>query len=207
LIHPERPYQAGRITAFVMLTAVIVGAVLSPLRAVAAMPTFIAYDVAVRPTATTALGRHDAVRAETERAPTARNATFTYDDSLNRTNAAGVRGVLTYDNALKLAEPREMTEMYDTFSATTAAEGGVTVTQEGLATVTNHLAQFGEHAPNTAMLGRLTSQVGSAVTGADANFYTHELLEAGHMASGMGYDAQQFPAEFNNAWRAFWGLQ
>lgn len=113
-------------------------------------------------------------------------------------------------------------------SAVGAAEAGVTVTEEGLATVAEHLAQFGEHAPNTAMLDRLAGQVGSAVTGADANFYTHELLEAGHMASGMSYEAahaaaleqaavspysiyhpeviQQFPAQFNNAWRAFWGL-
>lgn len=77
------------------------------------------------------------------------------------------------------------------------------------------------------MLARLQASLGSVVEGADANFYTHELLEAGHMASGMLYDAahaaaleeagvsefsvyhpeviQQFPELFNNAWRAFWG--
>jgi hypothetical protein len=103
------------------------------------------------------------------------------------------------------------------------------VTEEGLATVRNHLAQFEEYAPNEAMLGRLAGQVGSAVRGADANFYTHELLEAEYMASGMSYDAahaaalqqagvspfglyhpeviQQFPAYFNNDWRAFWGMR
>jgi len=69
------------------------------------------------------------------------------------------------------------------------AAGGVRVTHEGLATVTEHLAQFGGHGPNTAMLSRLEAAQGAMVTGADANFYTHELLEAGHMASGMSYDA------------------
>lgn len=106
--------------------------------------------------------------------------------------------------------------------------GSVTITREGLQTVTTHLAQFGEYAPNQAMIDRLTSQLGMQVTGADANFCTHEILEAGHMASGLGHDAahaaalaeagvspfslyhpeviQMFPEYFNNAWRAFWGL-
>jgi hypothetical protein len=66
---------------------------------------------------------------------------------------------------------------------------GTVVTEEGLATVTTHLAQFEEYGPNEAMLGRLAGQVGSTVRGADANFYTHELLEAEYMASGMSYDA------------------
>jgi hypothetical protein len=103
------------------------------------------------------------------------------------------------------------------------------VTEAGLATVRSHLAQFEEYGPNGAMLGRLAGQVGSTVRGADANFYTHELLEAEYMASGMSYDAahaaalqqagvspfslyhpeviQQFPAYFNNDWRAFWGIR
>jgi hypothetical protein len=106
---------------------------------------------------------------------------------------------------------------------------GTVVTEGGLATVTNHLAQFEEYGPNEAMLGRLAGQVGSTVRGADANFYTHELLEAEYMASGMSYDAahaaalqqagvspfslyhpeviQQFPAYFNDDWRAFWGIR
>jgi filamentous hemagglutinin len=78
------------------------------------------------------------------------------------------------------------------------------------------------------MLSRIASQLGSELTGAEANFYTHELLEAGYMAGGMSQEAahaaalssagvspfslysaevvSQFPAEFNSAWRAFWGL-
>jgi hypothetical protein len=106
---------------------------------------------------------------------------------------------------------------------------GTVVTEEGLATVTSHLAQFEDYGPNEAMLGRLAGQVGSRVQGADANFYTHELLEAEYMASGMSYDAahvaalqqagvspfslyhpeviQQFSIYFNNDWRAFWGIR
>jgi hypothetical protein len=109
-----------------------------------------------------------------------------------------------------------------------ALEGGVTVTREGLSRLSEHLAQFGEHPPNQAMLRRLESAVDSAVSGADANFYTHELLEAGHMAAGMDYEAahaaalgeagvspfslyhpeviEEFGEFFNDAWRTFWGL-
>lgn len=36
-----------------------------------------------------------------------------------------------------------------------AAEGAVTVTEEGLANVTSHPSQFGEWAPNQAMVDRL----------------------------------------------------
>ncbi len=181
-----------------------------------------------------ALGWPDAVGRETER-----SRINDYDAALfgyeypSSPRFAGGDGSdpCAYDGDLQRADPPEMHgdgPIYDAPASTTAAEAGVTVTQDGLAAVANHLAQLGEHAPNTAMLDRLAGQVGSAVTGADANFYTHELLEAGHMASGMGYEAahaaaleeagvspfslyhpeviQQFPAEFNTAWRAFWGL-
>ena len=65
----------------------LLGGVLLPLRAVAAtIPTFIVYDGAVRSTATTALGRHDAVRPETERARTAwDDASFAYEALSNMT--------------------------------------------------------------------------------------------------------------------------
>jgi filamentous hemagglutinin len=110
-----------------------------------------------------------------------------------------------------------------------AARGAVTVTREGLDQVVSHLAQFGEHPPNQAMIERLESQLGSQVSGADANFYLHELSESEYMAEGLSDEAahaaalesggvspfslyhpeviQQFPQYFNNAWRAFWGLQ
>jgi hypothetical protein len=114
-------------------------------------------------------------------------------------------------------------------AASRAVPGGIRITEEGLDIATRHLAQFGEHAPNQAMLDRLGSAVGSRVTGADANFYLHEISEATMMGRGMSYEAahaaaiekygvspfslyhpeviQRFPAEFNNAWRAFWGIQ
>jgi filamentous hemagglutinin len=79
------------------------------------------------------------------------------------------------------------------------------------------------------MIARLGGQVGSQVTGADANFYAHELLESKFMGSGMDYDAahaaaldqagvspfslyhpdviQQFPDYCNSNWRAYWDLQ
>lgn len=107
--------------------------------------------------------------------------------------------------------------------------GGIRITQKGLDIATEHLAQFGEHASNQPMLDRLGSAVGSRVTGADANFYLHEISESTMMGRGMSYEAahaaaiekygvspfslyhpeviQQFPGEFNNAWRAYWGIQ
>jgi RHS repeat-associated protein len=47
-----------------------------------------------------------------------------------------------------------------------ASSGAVTVTEEGLEAVTNHLAQFGSEPHNEAMLSRLASQLGSELTGA-----------------------------------------
>jgi len=108
-----------------------VGVVLSPLRAVAAtIPTIIAYDVAVRSTATTTLAKRDAVQPETERARTAcDDATFAYDDSSNRPTAAGVRGIRPYDDALNFGERREVGEgvIYAAPAATTAAEATSTL--------------------------------------------------------------------------------
>jgi len=69
---------------------------------------------------------------------------------------------------------------------------------------------------------------GNALTGADANFYLHELKEASFMQNGMTYEAahqaaldfygvspysiydpsviQQFPDIFNSNWFNFWGI-
>jgi filamentous hemagglutinin len=101
---------------------------------------------------------------------------------------------------------------------------------EGLAQVEAHLAQFGEWGPNEAMLERIGTALanGETISGADAVFYTHELAESTLMQQGMTYAeahaaaleqygvspfsvyaaevVEQFPALFNNAWRAFWGL-
>lgn len=79
------------------------------------------------------------------------------------------------------------------------------------------------------MIDRLASHMGLEVTGADANFYTHELLESEYMTSGMSYEAahaaalqragvspfslyhpeviEQFPEHFNSNWHAFWGMK
>jgi hypothetical protein len=75
----------------------------------------------------------------------------------------------------------------------------------------------------------LFGQVGSKAIGADANFYTHELLEAEHMAAGMSDVAahaaaleqagvspyslahpdliEAMPEWFSSNWRAYWGLE
>ncbi len=66
---------------------------------------------------------------------------------------------------------------------------GIRVTQNGLDIAAKHLAQFGEHGPNQAMLARLQSALGGRVTGAEANFYLHEISEATMMGRGMSYDA------------------
>jgi len=101
---------------------------------------------------------------------------------------------------------------------------------EGLATVTEHLAQFGEYGPNAAMLERLQEALsaGRAISGADLSFYLHELTEAELMGQGLTYEAahaqalaqygvspfsvyapeviQAFPELFNANWFRFWGL-
>lgn len=118
---------------------------------------------------------------------------------------------------------------------TVVTDGGsgalsVDLSDEGLATVANHLAQFGEYAPNTAMLQRLQDafDAGQSASGADANFYLHELYESQMMVQGASYDAahaaaldyysvspyslfapeviQANPQYFNNNFRAYWGL-
>jgi len=113
-------------------------------------------------------------------------------------------------------------------TAGAAAEQGIQITEEGLAAVIDHLAQFGEWPANQAMIDRLSAQLGEVVTGADANFYTHELMEANFMGSGMTYDEahtlaiqiegvspfslyhpeviEQCPECFNANWRAYWGI-
>lgn len=65
-----------------------------------------------------------------------------------------------------------------------------TVSREGLQAVKEHLAQFGPHAPNDAMVTRLQTALdsGRPVTGGDANFYLHELSEADLMKDGLSYD-------------------
>ena len=82
--------------ALVMGVLVAMGIVPSPLRAVAApFPMLFAYDVAVRPTTTTVLGAHEAVRSEAER-PRFNDYECMrggYDDPSNAPVMAGAGGV------------------------------------------------------------------------------------------------------------------
>ena len=81
------------------------------------------------------------------------------------------------------------------------------------------------------MIGRLKDAVasGGRLTGADANFYLHELAEATMMRAGQSYDAghaaalqkyghspyslyapeviKSHPQVFNMNWRSFWGIK
>jgi hypothetical protein len=140
--------------------------------------------------------------------------------------------------AVEIAEVAEVAEGTGAFLEGAAGGEGLgtlegvsmEVTQDGLAQVEGHLAQFGEYGPNEAMLERLGTALseGQPISGADAAFYTHELTESSLMQQGMSYEAAhaaaleqygispyavyarevvaQFPELFNDAWRAFWGL-
>ena len=92
----------------------VVGIVLSPLRAVGAtIPLLIAYEAAVLPTTTTVLGAVDVVRLEAE--PSSINE---YDGahparygSSNPHVFGGMGAVHAYDDALELTERREPTKV------------------------------------------------------------------------------------------------
>lgn len=111
-------------------------------------------------------------------------------------------------------------------------ESGVRLSEKGLKLVEEHLATFEKWEPNESMVQRLRTALsnGEKVTGADANFYLHEANEAttierlgyegaegAHAAALEKYGVKEFdlyhpeviktnPSEFNNAWRAYWGI-
>jgi hypothetical protein len=64
----------------------------------------------------------------------------------------------------------------------------IRVTEKGLNIVYQHLAKFDEFAPNLKMIERLKQAVlfGEKISGADANFYLHEIAEATKMKSLSG---------------------
>ncbi len=64
----------------------------------------------------------------------------------------------------------------------------VTVTEQGLALISDHLSAFGDVPENEMMLQRLqyALDAGQPVSGADAVFYTHEAAEATAMQNLMG---------------------
>lgn len=111
---------------------------------------------------------------------------------------------------------------------------GIEVTAEGLAAIRQYLLanpEMVEGGQNTMMIERLQTALdaGDLLTGADANFYLHELYEMELMSTGMKYQeahdaALEFfshspyslyarevidalPDVFNNNWRNYWGLK
>src|ERR1041385_5368337 len=62
------------------------------------------------------------------------------------------------------------------------------VTEKGLEIVKSHLGRFDEDPPTAAMVQRLQNTLanGGRVTGADRNFYVHELRESTLMGRGVG---------------------
>jgi hypothetical protein len=108
---------------------VVVGIVLSPLRAAAATaPMLIAHDAAAWPTATMQAETGAAVRSD-ERGSAPE---YVYDDARDRYDGTTTRrvidaagGVRAYDHALNLAEQREVAEgvIYAASAAAPAAEG------------------------------------------------------------------------------------
>jgi RHS repeat-associated protein len=106
-------------------------------------------------------------------------------------------GIQKYDLGEANKIPLSQDPSYMVISALTgtgeAGEGaaeGVTITEEGLNIVKSHIASFGEDAPNEAMISRLEQALsgGEKLTGADANFYLHELKESELMAQGLPYE-------------------
>ncbi len=106
----------------------------------------------------------------------------------------------------------------------------VRVTPEGLDIIERHLQRFGPSPENEAMIARLRAAMaeGRPVSGADANFYLHEISEATMMDRGAPYEQahaaalQKYNASpysvyhpdviktlsewFNDNWRKFWGI-
>jgi hypothetical protein len=112
----------------------IVGSVLSPLRAVAAtIPMLVAYDASVRSTATTVLAGHEAVRTEAADAerPALNDydaARLVYEGPSNPHVFGGTGAVHAYDDALEHARTVEHADrrevaIFAAPAATTAAEG------------------------------------------------------------------------------------
>jgi RHS repeat-associated protein len=66
----------------------------------------------------------------------------------------------------------------------------VTVSQGNLSMIEDHLASLAPSGANDAMLGRLQSALdsGQTLTGADLNFYLHEVAEANLVRQGVGQE-------------------
>lgn len=105
------------------------------------------------------------------------------------------------------------------------------VTEKGLNTVKQHLSGEMEADFNNAMIGRLENAYinNAKISGADLDFYSHEIYESMMMKNGMSYEAaheaakayynavefnlyhpdviMQYKREFNPAWFRFWEIE
>ena len=105
------------------------------------------------------------------------------------------------------------------------------VTEKGLNTVKQHLSGEMEADFNNAMIERLENAYknNSKISGADLDFYSHEIYESMMMKNGMSYEAaheaakayynavefnfyhpdviKQYNREFSPAWFRFWGIE
>lgn len=105
------------------------------------------------------------------------------------------------------------------------------VTEKGLNTIKQHLSGDLADEFNDAMINRLETAFNNntKISGADLDFYAHEIYEANLMKNGMSYDnaheaakvyydatefnfyhpevIKQNPKLFNNAWFEFWGIE
>jgi hypothetical protein len=121
---------AAAMTRIVAAVFFIVGIVLLPQRAVAAvLPTLIAYDMPVSPTATTWMTRESSARPERGGVPEdAYDAVrFGYDSDANPQAPVGTGAVHPYNRARSFVERHDVREggIYGAPVPTTAAEGGL----------------------------------------------------------------------------------
>jgi hypothetical protein len=156
----------------------VLGVVLSPLRAVAAtVPTFIAYDAAAGCTATTVLGRLDAVRGEAEhRSINARDpGRRSYDNASNPHVAAGAGAVHAYDDAPNRVERRELAGglIYAAADPTTAAEGGEVAAQDAF----NMTKTVADHAEDVVTRGPFKGELARPYV--DSPLTVQEIMKAG----------------------------
>jgi hypothetical protein len=90
--------------------------------------------------------------------------------------------------AEKITRPSDNGLIFEEFGKSEAAESGVMATREGLIDISEHLAtRFDPDAPTQLMYGRLVNafEQGEALTGVDATFYQHELIESELMDAGI----------------------
>ena len=102
-------------------------------------------------------------------------------EPLGRAEAYGYAAILTASGAANIGT--RLLAWAGIGSAATA----VTVTQTNLSMIEEHLAGLGPGAANAAMLGRLQSALssGQPLTGANLNFYLHEVAEANLVRQGI----------------------